>query len=214
MKHKYMPVSISMEGRNCLVVGGGAVALRKVENLLDYDCRVTVIAPELEDKLVYHAEKGRISVENREYASPEAGSYGLVISATDESELNKQVYNDAQAGGAVVNVVDDPPHCDFIFPAVLRRNCLTTAISTDGHAPFMAGHLRMVLENIFPSHWDHLMKMASDFRGMVQTMWADHPEKKNICYTAFLEADWKAILKEMSEEELKTELERMLQLPA
>lgn len=214
MKHKYMPVSISMENRTCLVVGGGAIALRKVENLLDYDCPITVIAPELDDKLVYHGEKKRITLEKREYSSPEAGGYGLVISATDDSALNRQVYKDATGGGAIVNVVDDPPHCDFIFPAVLRRDCLTTAISTDGQAPFMAGHLRLVLENIFPDHWDRMMKLAATFRGMVQTMWADHPEKKNICYTEFLDADWKKILKEMGEEELEKELERMLQAPA
>ncbi|NIW24448.1 MAG: bifunctional precorrin-2 dehydrogenase/sirohydrochlorin ferrochelatase, partial [Gammaproteobacteria bacterium] len=67
-----------------------------------------------------------------------------------DAELNRRVHEDTRGTGALVNVVDDPQHCDFIFPAVLRRDCLTAAISTDGKAPFVSGHLRLVLENIFP----------------------------------------------------------------
>lgn len=214
IKPKYMPVCIAMNGRKCLVVGGGPVALRKVENLLDYEPAITVVAPMMEEKFGYHAERGRIAMEKREYRPGEAGEYDVVISATDDSPLNKRVYEDARSGGALVNAVDDPPHCDFIFPAVLRRHCLTTAISTDGNAPFMAGHLRVVLESIFPPHWEKLMEKAATFRSMVQTMWEGEPEKKKICYAEFLEADWKTLLDEKDEAAIDKELERMLQRPA
>ena len=159
MPHKFMPISVSLKDRPCLVVGGGLVALRKVESLLDYDTAVTVVAPEAHEKLEYHAKRGRITLERREYQSPEAARYGLVISATDDAALNGRVHEDAKGAGALVNVVDDPPHCDFIFPAVIRRDCLTAAISTDGKAPFMSGHLRLVLENIFPQHWGRLTRL-------------------------------------------------------
>jgi siroheme synthase-like protein len=208
-----MPISVSLKDRPCLVVGGGLVALRKVENLLDYDTAITVVAPEAHEKLEYHAERGRITLERREYRSPEAAGYGLVISATDDARLNRQVHEDARGAGALVNVVDDPPHCDFIFPAVLRRDCLTAAISTDGKAPFISGHLRLVLENIFPAHWGRLMRLAASFRSQVRGKWGEDPAKRDACYAEFLEADWKRMLKELSEEEIAEELTRMLEVP-
>ncbi|MEJ2720583.1 MAG: bifunctional precorrin-2 dehydrogenase/sirohydrochlorin ferrochelatase [bacterium] len=214
MGHEYMPISVAVKDRPCLVVGGGGIALRKVETLLDYDTKITVVAPEVHEKLEYHAERGRITLEKRPYRSPEAAAYNLVISASDDKALNKQVYEDAKGSGALVNVVDDPPHCDFIFPAVLRRDCLTAAISTDGKAPFVSGHLRLVLENIFPEHWDRLMKLAAAFRNRVRERWAGDREKKNICYSEFLDMDWKTMFKEKSNEEIEEELERILEMPA
>jgi siroheme synthase-like protein len=143
----------------------------------------------------------------------ESAAYGLVVCATDDAELNRRVYEDAREAGALVNVVDDPPHCDFIFPAVLRRDCLTAAISTDGNAPFVSGHLRLVLENIFPEHWVRLMKLAASFRNRVREQWANDPEKKNACYAEFLEADWKRMLKELNNDQIEEELMRMLRMP-
>jgi siroheme synthase-like protein len=213
MGHRFMPISVSMKGRPCLVVGGGLVALRKVESLLEYDTAITVVAPEVDEKLEYHAERGRITLEKREYQSPEASAYGLVVSAADDVTLNRRVHEDARETGALVNVVDDPSHCDFIFPAVLRRDCLTTAISTDGKAPFVSGHLRLVLDNVFPGHWVRLMRLATSFRKMVRNRWADEPGKKSACYAEFLEADWKKMLKELNDDEIAEELTRMLEMP-
>jgi len=213
MAHKYMPISVSLADRACLVVGGGLVALRKVEGLLEYDTAITVVAPEVNDKLEYHAKRGRITLEKREYRSPEAAAYGLVIAATDDAALNKRVHEDTRGAGALVNVVDDPRHCDFIFPAVLRRDCLTAAISTDGKAPFVSGHLRLVLDNIFPKHWVRLMKLAASFRKRVRSQWADDAQRRNVCYSEFLEVDWKSMLKEFSDDQIEEELTRMLEMP-
>jgi siroheme synthase-like protein len=213
MRHKFMPISVSLKDRRCLVVGGGPVALRKVESLLDYDTSITVVALEASEKLEYHARRGRIALERREYRSPEAAGYGLVISATNDSSLNERVHDDARGAGALVNVVDDPGHSDFIFPAVIRRDCLSAAISTDGKAPFVAGHLRLVLENVFPEHWGRLMRIAAAFRSRVRAEWAEDPAKRDVCYAEFLEADWKSLLKESSEEQIEEELKRMLKVP-
>lgn len=214
MKPSYMPISVSMRDRPCLVVGGGNIAVRKVENMLEYEAAIVVVAPEVDSKLEYHAERGRVKLEKRAYRSPEAGEYGIVICATDDRELNKQVYADAHERGVLVNVVDDPPLCDFIVPAVLRRDCLSVSITTDGKAPFMAGHLRAILDTIFPKHWDRLMQLAADFRVRVRERWDDSSEKKALCYAEFLEADWKTMLKEKNDEQLEAELSRMLDLPA
>jgi len=215
LSHKYIPITLNVKNRPCLVVGGGNVAVRKVETLMTFDTTITVVAPEVHEKLEYHANAGRIKLEKREYRRPEAAAYGIVISASDDRDLNAQVYEDAKGSGALVNVVDDPPHCDFIFPAVLRRDCLTAAISTDGKAPFVAGHLRLILENVFPEHWNRLMKLAAEFRESVRERWPDDPGKKNMCYQEFLEVDWKRMFKEAgSDEEIKAELDRIMEMPA
>lgn len=214
MKPKYMPISVDMEGRKCLVVGGGAVALRKVENLLDYGTDITVVAPRVHDALRYHAERGRITLEEREYRSPEAQRYGMVFVATDDRVLSQLVYNDAAGHGVLVNAADDPPRCDFIVPAVLRRDCLSVAVTTEGRAPFMAGHLRLVLDEIFPEHWERLMKLAAEFRTRVRERWPEEDGKRSLCFAAFLEADWKTMMEEMEDAEIEAELGRIIEQPA
>jgi precorrin-2 dehydrogenase/sirohydrochlorin ferrochelatase len=210
---KFMPISVSLKDRRCMVVGGGVFALGEVENLLEYDAAITVVAPKMHDKLEFHAKRGRVTLEKREYRSPEAAGYGLVVSASEDAAVNRQVHRDASDAGVLVNVVDDLPHCDFIFPAVLRRDCLTAAISTDGKASFVSGHLRVVLDNIFPAHWERLMSLAASFQSSVEDRWANDPARKNARYSEFLEADWKKMLEEMDDEQIQEELARMLEMP-
>jgi siroheme synthase-like protein len=210
---KFMPISVSLKDRRCMVVGGGVFALGEVENLLEYEAAITVVAPKMHDKLEFHANRGRVTLEKREYESPEAAGYGLVVSASEDAAVNRQVHRDATDAGVLVNVVDDLLHCDFIFPAVLRRDCLTAAISTDGKASFVAGHLQVVLDNIFPARWERLMNFAASFQGRVEGRWAGDAAKKNGCYSEFLEADWKKMLEEASDEQIEGELARMLEVP-
>jgi siroheme synthase-like protein len=211
MHYTYMPVSIALKDKECLVVGGGLIALRKVETLLDYDTEITVIAPRAVEKIEYHASRERIKIEKREYRSPEASGYGIVISASDDNELNRTVADDCRRSGVPVNVVDAPHLSTFIFPAVVRRGYLTAAISTDGKAPFISGHLRLVLGNIFPEHWEKLVEYAIDFRKKVRTRWGSDSEKKAACYARFLEADWKELLADSNDEAITEQLARMLE---
>ena len=210
MSYSYMPVSISMQGRKCLVVGGGRVALRKIDTLLNYEAEITVIAPEVDDKIDFYAERGFLKLEKRLYKSPEAALFDLVISAGDDNELNKQVYDDCKGAGIPVNVVDNPPLCDFIFPAVLRRGCISVAVSSDGKAPFLSGHLRFILENMFDEkRWNKIAEYAAQFRKKVQNRWPDDSEKKTGCYSRFLDADWKVLIKEKKEDEIEKMLNEM-----
>jgi siroheme synthase-like protein len=210
MPNTYMPISLSLKGRRCLVVGGGPVALRKVEALLDYETIITVIAPEIEDKLAYYAKRGLITIEKRRFKQGEASAYGLVIAASDDRELNRKISGEARAARVLVNAVDDPAYCDFIFPAVIRRDCLTAAISTDGKAPFMSGHLRMILGTIFPEHWGPLMRHAAEFRRSVQEKYPDDPIKKQDCYSQFVELDWKTLLRSSDKATIDELLRRLL----
>jgi len=210
MANKYLPIGLAVANQKCLVVGGGKIALRKIDNLLDYDTDITVIAPETEDKIGYYAERGRIKLEKRPYQPPEAGQYNLVISASDDKAVNQQVYDDAVAAGVPVNVVDNPPLCTFIFPAVTKRNCLTVAVSTDGQAPFLAGYLRMVLDDIFPERWRRIADYAARFRDLVREEGPKGSEQKTACLQKFLAADWKTMLKKQSEEEIEAEMRSWL----
>jgi siroheme synthase-like protein len=209
MANQFLPISISLNARRCLVIGGGRVALRKIDTLLNYDSDITVIAPEIDEKIDYYAAKNSLKVIKREYKSPEAAEYGLVISASDNMDVNRQVSDDCKKAGVPVNVVDKPSLCDFIFPAVIRRDCLTVAVSSDGKAPFLSGHIRMILENIFPENWNKVARYAAAFREKVQSRLKGDFQKKTEAYARFLEADWKEIIKEKSGDEIEQMLDDM-----
>jgi siroheme synthase-like protein len=212
MVNRYMPINLSLKGRSCLVVGGGEVALRKIETLMDYECGLTIIAPKPAEKIKYYAEKGKLKLERREYHSPEAGSYGLVISASDCEEVNKEVHDDCRNAGVPVNVVDNPKLCDFVFPAVVRRGPLSVAVSTDGKAPFLSGHLRLILDGIFPDSWEKIASLAAEFRRKVRARWRADSAKRAECYERFVSVDWKTMLKEKSRDQIEGELDRLIEL--
>ena len=211
MASKYLPITVSLSNRKVLVVGGGDVALRKIEMLLDYDSHITVIAPEAVEKIQYFAEKSSLKLEQRPYKSPEASSYGLVISAADDSAVNKMVHDDCVASGVLVNVVDNPNLCTFIVPATVKRDKLTIAVSTDGTAPFFAGFLRSLLEDAFPAYFGKVTKFAHAFRKSVHTRYKGNPEAIARCFDRFLATDWKKVIKELNDAEVKEELDKLLE---
>jgi len=126
-------------------------------------------------------------------------------------EVNKQVFDDCKNSGVPVNVVDNPQYCDFTFPAILNRGDLSVAVSTNGKAPFLAARLRVILEDIFPKRWKNIANYAGLFREKVQERWENDSMKKAECFDRFLQADWKVIVKEKTEEEIISELELMLE---
>ena len=214
MAYKYLPINLSIRNRRVLVVGGGNVALRKVDTLLDYDVDITVIAPQPHNKIDYYASRNKITLHRRPYQSPEAAQYGLAISASDDPAVNHEVYDDCNDAGILVNIVDNPPLCTFTFPATVRRDCLSLAISTDGKAPFLAAHLRLILEEFFPQHWAKIARLAAEYRKIVQTHWGDDHDRRMAALERFLSADWKEIVKEKDERELMDLLERLADPPS
>ncbi len=161
------PVVLNVEGRPCLVVGGGGVALRKVVGLLDEGAEVTVIAPEVVPALAAMAAEGRLTLERREYRAGEAVRYALVIAATDDRDVNSRVYSDADGAGVWVNVADDPELCAFHLPARVRRGPLQLAISSAGEAPFVARRLRQLLDRRLGAEWAEWIEAAGRFRSRV-----------------------------------------------
>ena len=138
----YYPLCLEMAGRPCLVVGGGPVAERKVAGLLDAGAWLTVVSPTATEALYAWARADRIRLVEREYAAADLAGHSVVFVATDDGRVNAAVARDARAAGVLINAADDPAHCDFILPAVVRRGDLTVAVSTGGASPALARTVR------------------------------------------------------------------------
>jgi precorrin-2 dehydrogenase/sirohydrochlorin ferrochelatase len=141
------PVFIKLAGRRCLVVGAGEIALAKVYSLLLSEARITVVAPEAKSAIREMARSGRLVWIKRKYQPSDLAEAFLAIAATSDFALNHAVFAEADRRGILCNAVDDPPNCDFYFPAVVRRGDLQIAISTAGESPAFAQKLRCALEN-------------------------------------------------------------------
>ena len=208
-----MPVNLMMNDKKCLIVGGGKIALRKINTLLDYNCRLTVIAPEVEQQIDYFFERKFLDLKKRPYSSPEAATYDVVIAASNDLALNKQVADDCRGANVPVNVVDTPTLCDFTFPAILRRDCLAVSVSTDGKAPFLAGQLRIILETVFPDRWTRIARIATKYRKIVLGLWRSNTDQKIRAYQRFLNADWKSLLDDMKDDEIDDYIRQLAEGP-
>jgi len=144
------------------------VALRKVLGLLEEGAHVTVIAPEVSPEIEEQAPGGSLTLERRPFRKGDATGYALVIAATDRRDVNRQVFDDAEAAGIWVNVADDPPLCSFHLPARVRRGPLQLAIGSGGHAPFATRRLRQLLERRLGPEWEPWADTAASFREAVR----------------------------------------------
>ena len=160
----YYPVFLEMNGRACLVVGGGQVAARKAEGLLAAGARVTVVSPALDAELAALKAGRRIEHFEREYRQGDLRRQALVVAATDDPATNSRVAADARAGGVLVNVVDEPALCDFILPSVVRRGEVVLAVSTGGLSPALARWLRGELEGFLSEDFARLADLLADVR--------------------------------------------------
>ena len=146
------PIALDLTGRPCLVVGGGAIALRKVSALVEAGARVMVVSPWLTPGLLRLATEAPLSWRPREYAAGDAAGFVLVMVATDDRAVNAAVAAECRERGIWVNCADDPDRCDFILPSVFRRGAVTVAVSTGGASPTMARLVREELDALLP--WD------------------------------------------------------------
>ena len=161
--HPY-PVNLDLSGRNVLVVGAGAVAARKVQGLVAAGARVTVVSPEAVPELAEAADRGTVRWHQRTYRRGEVASYRLAVAATGDPAVNGQVYWDAEAAGVWLNAADDPARCSFTLPAVVRRDDLQVAVSTNGRSPAVAAWLRRSLENSIGPEHAALLVLAAEVR--------------------------------------------------
>ncbi|OLC15492.1 MAG: hypothetical protein AUH29_07710 [Candidatus Rokubacteria bacterium 13_1_40CM_69_27] len=160
----YYPIFIEMRDRPVLVVGGGDVAERKVEGLLAAGAAVTVVSPSLTPRLATLAASGRIRHEARPYQPGDLACFALGFVATGDERVNAAVAREGRRRGMWVNAADDPAHCDFILPAVLRRGDLTVAVATGGTSPALARAVREELEVYLTDDYAGLAEIVGDVR--------------------------------------------------
>jgi len=144
------PMFLKLEGRPCLAVGAGSVGEPKIRSLVDCGARVHVVAPSAATAVAEAASRGTLAWSQREFGLSDLDGIVLVVAATSSQEVNHAIYRAAQERGILCNVVDDPPHCDFFYPAVVRRGHFQIAISTNGLSPALAQRVRKQFEEEFP----------------------------------------------------------------
>ena len=169
---------LRLAGRRCLVVGGGNVGLEKVEGLLACDAAVTLVAPEAHPELVQLALEGSIRWERRQYEPPDLESCLIVIAATNISEVNIRVFEDAEQRAMLVNVVDVPPLCNFILPAIVRNGPLAIAISTAGASPALAKRMKREIAETFGEPYAQLAVLLNQARGWAKATLPTYQDRK------------------------------------
>ena len=161
---------LSLRGRAVLVVGGGEVALRKIEGLLAEGARVSVTAPEVVAAIQALADRGQIDLRRRAHRQGDVGGFTLVFAATDDRAVNARVFEEARDAGIWVNVADDPELCTFHLPARVQRGALQVAVASEGGAPFVVRRLRQMLERRFGAEWKEWIDAAARFRQDVRAL--------------------------------------------
>lgn len=174
----HYPVFLNLKDRQCLVIGGGLVASRKVKNLLTANAKVTVISPQVSDELKQLASDNKITVIEREYQTTDIAVAFLIVAATDDSEVNAQVAEQANNANIMVNVADNAKLCSFIFPSILDRSPVTIAVSTGGASPVLARQLRMKLETLMPSACGRLAGITEEYREKVKQYLPEQEQRK------------------------------------
>jgi precorrin-2 dehydrogenase / sirohydrochlorin ferrochelatase len=170
---------LKLSGRRCVVVGGGEIGLEKVEGLLACDGDVTLIAPDAVPALQELAAEGSIAWERRAYAGPEdlEGVF-IVIASTDDTDVNIAIYEDAERRAMLVNVVDVPPLCNFILPAIVRTGPLAIAISTAGASPALAKRMKREVSELFGEEYARLAVLLNDARGWAKGTLPTYQDRK------------------------------------
>ena len=170
---------LRLGGRRCVVVGGGEVGLEKVEGLLVCDGDVTLIAPDAIEPLQDLAAEGSIKWERREYRREDLEATFIAIAATSDTDVNIRVYEDAERRAMLVNVVDVPPLCNFILPAIFRSGPLAIAISTAGASPALAKRIKAELAEEYGEPYARLAELLNGVRGWAKGTLPTYQDRKH-----------------------------------
>jgi precorrin-2 dehydrogenase / sirohydrochlorin ferrochelatase len=170
--------AIKLKGRRCLVVGGGDVGLEKVEGLLFCDGDVHLVAPRVVPELAKYAAEGSITWEERPFHDGDLDNTFLAIAATGETDVNIAVCEGAERRAMLVNVVDVPPLCNFILPAIVRSGPLAIAISTAGASPALAKRMKREIAASFGEPYARLAVILNDHRGWAKGTLPTYQDRK------------------------------------
>lgn len=208
---RYYPVFLDIAGKPAVIIGGGLVALRKAEGLLDAGAQVTIVSPTLHPDLDALVAAGRIKHVAREYSPGDLEGHLLAFVGTDDRSVNAAVAREGKQRGVWVNAVDDPPNCDFIMPSVVRRGDIILAVSTSAGSPAMARKLREDLQELLTEEYALMLDLATQVR---QELLDRGVTVEPDVWNSALDADIRRLLAQGHLDEAKERLLRSLLEPA
>lgn len=206
---KYYPVNLDIRNRKCLVVGGGAVGTRKVMTLLDCGAKVTVVSTDVAEKLQELSDSDIIKLEKRPFQISDLDGMFLVMGATDNQEINREIHSEAERLGILCNIADRPEDCNFILPAIVNRGDLIIAISTSGKSPAFAKKMRKDLEKKFGTEYAEFLKLMGEIRNKLLS--EDHePEAHKHLFEQLIKRDLVKMIKKRQTENIDSLLFEIL----
>ena len=192
---KYYPVNLDIRNRKCLVVGGGTVGTRKVITLLKCGAKVTVVSNDVAEKLQELSDGDIIKLEKRPFQISDLDEMFLVMGATDNQEINREIHSEAERLGVLCNIADRPEVCNFILPAIVNRGDLIIAISTSGKSPAFAKKIRKDLEKVFGTEYAGFLKLMGEIRNKLLS--EDHkPEAHRHLFEQLIQRDLVKMIKD------------------
>jgi len=160
----FFPSYFNLEDKKILLVGGGYIALEKLEKLVDFTSDINVISKKVSDEFSTFAYKNSIAIEERAYETGDIDGYDIVIVATDTKALHAEIYHESRSSRILVNSVDNTAYCDFIFPSYIKKGDLTISVSTSGASPAMAKRIREYIERLIPEEIGRFLTEMRDLR--------------------------------------------------
>jgi len=192
---RYYPINLDIQNRNCLVVGGGGVGTRKVMTLLKCGAKVTVVSAVISESLQDLEKSASLTLKARPYRTADLEDMFLVIGATDNEPLNRQISSDAESRNTLCNIADRPAVCNFILPSIVQRDDLVITISTSGKSPALAKKLRKTLESQFGEEYGYFLQLLGAIRKKLLSQ-AHEPEVHKPLFEQLINSDLTAMIQE------------------
>jgi len=209
---RYYPVSLALEDRPCVVLGGGPLAVEKMHGLLRAGARVTVIAAQAEADIRVAAVEGRVAVVERDYLPGDLEGAWLAIDATGQDDINAASRREAEDSRVLLNVVDRAQFCDWIAPAVVHRGPLQVAVSTSGESPFLASALRRRLEQELGDEWEPFVRLVGELRRLLREK-GTPMKRQEAVYAGLLRSDVRRLLRDGAEEQALALAQEIMRAP-
>jgi precorrin-2 dehydrogenase / sirohydrochlorin ferrochelatase len=174
----YFPMFVNLEEKQCVIIGGGIVAFRKVEALLEFGADITVVAKEVCEQI--ELLKDRVRIELKDYHTQDIEKAYLVIAATNDTVLNNRISKEAEIRKIPVNVVDVLEECSFIFPAFLKRGDVAIGITSSGKSPIISQRIKRIIDKALPPFLEELTITLGNIRQHVKTVFPLEEQRKNV----------------------------------
>jgi len=206
---KYYPVMLNIENKECVIIGGGDIAYRKILELIEYGASIKLVSPSINEDIKSLVDNKSINYIDDKYDKAYVENAYIVVASTNDSRVNNQIFVDCTDKKILVNVVDDPKNCSFIVPSKIRRGDLTISISTNGKSPTLSRSIREELEKKYDEHYETFLNILGDARQEVMVKVKDYSKKKEI-FNAIMKEDYLTKLKLFGEDVVREEINEYL----